>query len=194
MKSDIITVSSKGSHMETALRQAEKVAVYKELPDKAGLHLRLLTEEMMGLMRSIAGDLKGEFWIEDKDQVYELHLRVETQMNEYQRDQLISVSSEGKNEATRGFMGKLRAFFMPSSDKPVYMGLMFPDSAPMMYSTMSWSMEEYRRQLEQYREENKEGAQEAWDELEKSVVAHVADDVKVSIKGRIAEMTIFKKM
>ena len=36
--------------------------------------------------------------------------------------------------------------------------------------------------------------QEARDELEKSVVAHVADDVKVSIKGRVVEMIIYKKM
>ena len=34
----------------------------------------------------------------------------------------------------------------------------------------------------------------AWDELEKSVVARVADDVKVSIKGRTAEVTIVKKI
>ena len=41
---------------------------------------------------------------------------------------------------------------------------------------------------------NDSGAREAWDELEKSVVSHVADDVKVSIRGRNVEMTIFKKM
>ena len=38
-----------------------------------------------------------------------------------------------------------------------------------------------------------EAARQAWDELEKSVVAHVADDVKVSIRGSVVEMTIFKK-
>ena len=37
-------------------------------------------------------------------------------------------------------------------------------------------------------------AQEDWDELEKSVVARVADDVKVSIEGRTVEMTILKDM
>ena len=37
-------------------------------------------------------------------------------------------------------------------------------------------------------------ARKAWDELEKSVVARVADDVKVSIRGRVVEMTLLKKM
>ena len=37
-------------------------------------------------------------------------------------------------------------------------------------------------------------AKEAWDELEKSVVAKVADDVNVAIRGRTVEMTIVKKL
>ncbi len=39
-----------------------------------------------------------------------------------------------------------------------------------------------------------EKALQAWDELEKSVVAHVADDVKVSIRNQQVEMTIVKKL
>ncbi len=66
--------------------------------------------------------------------------------------------------------------------------------APQMYGSYQWSMEDYREQLRQYREQNAEGSQEAWDELEKSVVSRVADDVKVSILGRTVEMTIVKRM
>jgi hypothetical protein len=39
-----------------------------------------------------------------------------------------------------------------------------------------------------------EQAKEAYDELEKSVVTHVADEIKVSISGRDVEMVIYKKM
>ncbi|MBR2797884.1 MAG: hypothetical protein IKF99_08140 [Oscillospiraceae bacterium] len=63
-----------------------------------------------------------------------------------------------------------------------------------MYGNYEWSMEDYREQLRQYREQNAEGSQEAWDELEKSVVSRVADNVKVSILGRTVEMTIVKEM
>jgi hypothetical protein len=43
-------------------------------------------------------------------------------------------------------------------------------------------------------EANREGAASAWDELEQSVVIHIADEVKVSIRGREVTMTIYKKM
>jgi hypothetical protein len=42
-------------------------------------------------------------------------------------------------------------------------------------------------------DENMAGAAEAWDELEKSVVSNLADDVKVSINGRNVEMVILKQ-
>ena len=87
MKTDIIVVSSKGERMEAALNQAEKVAAYKSLSPKNTLHLRLLTEEMMGMMRSITGETQGKFWIEDEDGVYELHLQVSTRMNSEKREQ-----------------------------------------------------------------------------------------------------------
>ena len=41
MKTDEITVDSRGARMETALAQAEKVAVYKGLARKEALSLRL---------------------------------------------------------------------------------------------------------------------------------------------------------
>ena len=63
-----------------------------------------------------------------------------------------------------------------------------------MYNSYVWSMEDYRDQLRQYREQNQNEAKDAWDELEKSVVGHLADDVKVSIRGRTVEMTIVKKL
>ena len=53
MKSDSIIVSNKGLRMESALNEVEKIGNYKNLSPKQILHLRLLTEEMMGLMRSI---------------------------------------------------------------------------------------------------------------------------------------------
>ena len=78
MKTDVIVVSNKGEKMEEALNQAEKFAQFKGLDRKKALHLRLLTEEMMGMMRSITGETEGEFWIEDDTETAELHLRVRT--------------------------------------------------------------------------------------------------------------------
>ncbi len=193
MKTDIITITSKGGNMERALLEAEKTAVYKGLSQKNKLHLRLLTEEMLGMMRSIAGEVEGKFWIEDEDSVFQLHLKVNTGLNEKKREKLISASTSGKNEASKGLMGKLRSFFEPSDDIPLFLDSVAMDSPDGISDTV-WSMYSYRELLDRYVEEQRTGAVEAWDELEKSVVSHVADDVKVSIRGRDVEMVIYKKM
>ena len=51
MKTDVIAVSSKGNEIEEALLLADKVAAYKNLSPKGALHLRLLTEEAMGMLQ-----------------------------------------------------------------------------------------------------------------------------------------------
>lgn len=193
MKTDIIAIANDGNNIEEVLAQVDALAVYKKLSPENSLFLRLLAEETMALVRAITGEINGEFWIEDRDGVYELHLKADVLTDARKREQLLSASSTGKNEATRGFMGKIRAFFQPTADAPMFSSG-FAGGAPQMYGNYEWSMEDYREQLKRYREQNAQGAQEDWDELEKSVVAHVADDVKVSILGRSVEMTILKKL
>lgn len=194
MKTDVIRITSSGEQMELALKQADKVAVYKELSVKNATHLRLLAEEMMGMMRSIAGEIEGTFWIEDEDGVFQLHLQAETLLNAQKREKLISAASSGKNEAARGFMGKLRAFFEPDEDDlPLFFSPITADG-PDGINDVTWSMFTYREQLEQYMEEKRAGAAEAWDELEKSVISHMADDVKVNIRARKVDLTIVKKL
>ena len=51
MKSDIVHVSNKGDGLEEALRQTEATAVYRSLPKKDAIHLRLLTEEISACTR-----------------------------------------------------------------------------------------------------------------------------------------------
>ena len=199
MKSDVIAVSSRHDQIEEALKQAEKTAAFKGLSRKGTLHLVLLTEEMMGLMRSITGARTGLFWIEDQDGEYQLHLQVRKRLSGEEREQLLSVSSTGKNESASGLMGRLRDFFDWNSDEDLasYSGpLMMPDmyehsSAPTL--DWEWSMRRYESSL-YTRIENDPAAREAWDELEKSVVKNVADDVKVYIRNGVVEMVILKKL
>ncbi len=193
MKTDVMIVSGDEKQIEAMLSEVDKVAVYKNLSPKGALQLRLLAEEMMGLIRTITGKKEGEFWIEDSNGLFELHLKVRTLMDEIRREQMLSVSSTGENEATKSFLGWLSSFFEPTAGVPTFhtapMG-----AAPQMYGSLDWSMEDYRAQLQEYREQNKEGSIEAWDQLEKSVLAHVADDVKVSIRGRVVELIILKTL
>ena len=57
----------------------------------------------------------------------------------------------------------------------------------------TWSMQKYQRGLESMKQDNVE-PEEAWDELEKSIVANIADDVLVGIKNNTVELIIKKKL
>ena len=198
MKTDVISVSSRGSRMESALLQADKVAAYKGLSATDALHLRLLAEEALGLMRSITGEPDGFFWIEDRDDEYELHLQVQAALSEDRRARLLSVSSSGKNESAKGLMGRLRAFFDWDSDEDtaacssLFLPDMLESSSPML--DWEWSMKRYESILSSRIVQDAPGAQEAWDELEKSVVKNVADDVRVYIRSGTVELVILKKL
>ena len=198
MKTDVISVSGQKKMMETAIGQADKVAAYKGLSEKDAMHLRLLTEEMMGLMQSVTGASEGEFWIEDEDGEYRLHLLVRTLLSTEKKEQLLSVSASGKNESAKGLMGRLREFFDWGIDEDITSNSLFlPDmyehtSSPML--DWEWSMRQYETVLSARVAKEEPGAQEAWDELEKSVVKKVADDVKVYLRRGTAEMVILKKL
>ena len=200
MKTDVITVSNRGNQMEAALQQTEKVAAYKGLSEKSTLHLRLLTEEMMGLMRSITGATEFLFWIEDEDGEYQLHLQARKFLTGEEKEQLLSVSSTGKNESAKGLMGRLRDFFDWGSDGDLLSfssPLLLPDMIEQSTTPMldwEWSMRRYETMLSTKLEQNDPAVREAWDELEKSVVKNVADDVKVYIRGGNVELVILKKL
>ena len=200
MKTDMITVSSRGSRMEAAMDQVEKVIAYKGLSGKNALHLRLLAEEMMGLMRSVTGETDGQFWIEDEDNEYRLHLRVRVFLNSEKKEQLLAASSSGKNESAKGLIGRLRDFFNYAADEEftaysstLLLPEMYDHSATPLLD-WEWSMSRYETALSGLVKQNDPAAREAWDELEKSVVKNVADDVKVFIRGGVVEMVILKKL
>ena len=120
-------------------------------------------------------------------------------MTSTKREQLLSASTSGKNESATGLMGRLRDFFEQGSDEDiaaVSSPLLLPEMEGVFGASpldWEWSMTEYQRQLHTLVASSTR-AQAAWDELEKSVVTHVADYVRVSIRGRQVEMTIDKKL
>ena len=193
MKSELIVVSSKGRGMDAALALADNTASQMGLSPREALHMRLLVEEMMNMVRSIIGDLEGKFWIDTEDRAYRLYLQMASLLDTEQRRQLISASTSGKNEAHRGIMGKIRAFFepMPIEDTPAYLSGTIVGSGAN--EDLTWSMEAYRERLLN-RKDTSDEAQDEWDELEKSVVSHIADNVTVSIRNYNVELMIYKKL
>ena len=197
MRSDTIYVSNSGEGVEKALAQAEAVAVFKGLSKKDALHLRLLTEEMMGMLCALTGETDARFYIEDTDGDFRLHLVTETSMDSEKRKRLLDSSSTGKNAAAKGVMGKLRDLFErsfePLTDNvPSYyaIGWVGSDADPF---GMELPVYDEAWSLNRYRDAVRDDA-EAWDELEKSIVANLADEIRIGIRGGTVEMVIYKKI
>lgn len=198
MKSNICTIKKGGLGLETIMTEVEKVAAYNGLQKKEVLRLCLLAEELTGMLPELVENFDGCFWVENCENKYELHTEFFVDSLSLEKKQaLIAVSATKKNAAAKGFMGKIREIAQNmllnsevSSDEgyfaPEY--LIGYDSTDVSY-TYAWTLEHYIEQ-----QKNKaQSTEEAWDQLEKSIVAKLADDVVVGVRGKKVEIIIKKE-
>lgn len=164
MKTDVCRLKGKKTDFELAQRVAEKTAVYNELSKKQALQLRLLSEELVGMLPELLNKYSGEFWIENKGSNYEVHAVVNSAVYDTEeRKKVMSISSSGKNVATVGFMGKIRGIVdammlsMAEADAQTMTSTMDPyfmsNGHGMVYTT--WSLEQYKENLEYAEEEER---------------------------------------
>ncbi len=121
------------------------------------------------------------------------------------RDELVAVSKLGKNAAAKGVMGKIRAVAetmllvasdpsiqvpLPAGDYYDYHGfnMGFGYIDPTVYCetdySYSWSLFNYKTAVEEKEDE--------YAELERSIVAKLADDIIVGVRGKYVEIVVKK--
>ena len=195
MKTDIVELNKENDFLNEAIEQTEKAAKYGGLDSKQTIRLRLLTEELLNMLPEMLEYCKGEFWVENEKKEYTLCVNVTLDdILDADRDMLMSVSTSGKNAAAVGIMGKIRAvtemmlvdYINAQAENPYnfYNMGMEPD----MYNYVNaWTLEQYRRSAQE-KEEN----HAVWDELEKSIIANLADDVIVGIIGKKVDIKVKK--
>ena len=205
MKSNICKLNKGLTCLEAVLAEVEKVTSYNGLEDKKALRLRLLAEELCGMLSGLIENFSGEFWAENDGDNYELHVELKADdMSLDLRDELISVSKSGKNAAAKGIMGKIKAVAetmllvasdssMPLPTEAFYdyhgynMGFGYIDPAISFESgyVYSWSLYNYKTAVEEKEED-------AYAELERSIVAKLADDIIVGVRGKNVEIIVKK--
>ena len=196
MKTNVVKVDNTGNGVNGALREAERYAEYQHLSAKDALHVRLLAEEMMGMVRSIVGQFDAEFWVEGEDKDVTLCLEAETIVDYEKKEKLLAASTSGKNYAERSFMGKVAGLieyclgsYEGLDAVPLYNDYMIGEVAGYDYDRM-WSLSSMRGDLENHLTVPEKKAE--WDELEKSIVAKLADEVLVGVKARKVQLIIKK--
>ncbi len=205
MKSNICKLNEDLACLEALLAEVEKVTAYNGLEDKKALRLRLLAEELCGMLPGLIVNFSGEFWAENEGDDYELHVELKADdMNIDLRDELISVSKSGKNAAAKGIMGKIRAvaetMLLAASDPTLQtlsagefydyygynmgFGYIDPTIAVETEYLYSWSLFNYKTAVEEKEDE--------YAELERSIVAKLADDIIVGVRGKNVEIVVKK--
>ena len=197
MKSNVCKIEKGTKDLDAIFKECEKVSEYNGLNHKQALGLRLLCEEMDGMLPNITEDFDGELWIEFEDGVCKVNISIQIpEFNVEKKEELIGIAKNKKNAAAVGIVGKIRDsienFFLDEesmealalSSGTFSLGTGYSEGVDYAYI---WRLDEYRSTVK------KEEQTEVWDELEKSVIASVADDVIVGVKGRKADIIIVKK-
>ena len=192
MKSNVCKIKNGTKDLAAILNESERVAEYNGLTHKQTLQLRLICEEVDGMLPNVISDFEGDIWIEFEDGVCNVNVSIEIpKLDIDEKEALINIAKNKKNAAATGIVGKIR-----NSIEDFFMKKETVDSFALTMSSVGysegvdytylWVLDEYRNSVE------KEKQAEAWDELEKSVIASVADDVIVGVRGRCAEIEIIK--
>ena len=76
MKSNVCKIEKGTRDLSAILKESEKVAVYNELNHKQTLQLRLICEEIDGMLPKIIDDFEGAFWIDFEDGVCKVNVSI----------------------------------------------------------------------------------------------------------------------
>ena len=204
MVSDKFMVNSDAERMNAARYATESFAWRIKLNKRDALRLDLLVEETLGMVKAMLDDFYGQIWFVGDDKRCEIHFEATANMDADKKQELLSVSHTGKNASAKGFMAKLgevvsgalygfgQTFALYGQEVIQYGVVHTPDTfAPSLDMMPIWTLSAYRNNLQQARGSDG-AAEEAWDELEKSIVASIADDVVVGIKGDHIKLVITK--
>ena len=194
MISNVCKIENGTRDLADILKECNKVAEYNGLTTKQTLQLRLICEELDAMLPNIIEEFDGDFWIEYENGECKVNALIDIpELTAERKSKLIEVATSKKNAFAVGIVGKIRSaienLFLSKEYFETYdMARLF--NAGVEYSVglspvYSWSLNNYRNVV---KKENVED----WDELEKSIIANLADDVAVAVKGKNVEIVISK--
>ncbi|MBQ6537788.1 MAG: hypothetical protein IJL75_02665 [Eubacterium sp.] len=209
MKSETIRIEGKQTK---EIRIADFVEGYckdKGYDNKTSLRMRLLAEELVCLISSMEMEIEGDFFVESDEKEINLRLNMRTFLYPERKKELMSLATVEKKKP-KGVLGKLSQVvqgFLAGMDEDEVHQMQLAKSIPygmygmtgscmgnqMMESMTAWSLQRYRDAIDESIQ-NDNNEEEEKDELEKSVLANIADEVSVEIKSNKVLLSVVKKV
>ena len=77
MKSNVCKIDKGTQDLEAIFKESEKVAIFNGLTHKQTLQLRLLCEELDGMLPNIVEVFEGDFWIEFENGICKINSSIQ---------------------------------------------------------------------------------------------------------------------
>ncbi len=173
MESEHIIIQDVREHYERLDSILEDYIIRTDLKGKKNMHFSLLAEEAVRLAKAIINDQNTiEIWFEGDNRLSEIFIKTTGKLNDVQQDELISMSSSGENDIKETFFDIIKSKFTGERET-------------------SWSLADYEAELRLKKEQDKLSI-EAWDNLERSLLANLATDISIEVSDKGALMIIAK--
>ena len=111
IRTDRLTLSQYDGYIEQ-LKAVNKKAVrfvgYHQFEASDANIIYILSEELMNFAHMVLGELSGSFWLEGTEKKVQIHLKERVSVNIDARDVFMDLSSSDKNEADMGLIDRIR--------------------------------------------------------------------------------------
>ena len=156
------------------VKATEQFGSRLKLRPKNVMQLQLISEELIGIVRNIIEDARATFWIDGTGLLCRIHLHMPTSVESAEYQKLISLSTSGKNEAVQNLSGKIWQMTMNGI-------LQKKDDEDKKGRSYTWSLREFESTGDTSL-------------LGESILASMANDVKVKVTKKSVELIVIKKM
>ena len=191
IKSLICPIEGYSWEVERALNEVDSFSRYQSLGARQSEKLRLIGEELLGMVSGMLDVETGRFWIEKDGDDYTVNLAAQTIVGIKAKEILDTAS---KNTEYKGLSGLLRRAIDT-------MAQMYRDSGagyemteqidcalagtePISDEELAWSLAKYTESVE------RDEKAEAWDELELSVLKKTSKDIVVSYRNNRVDIKV----
>ena len=189
MKSNSINITRDQDSLNKILIETQKTSEYAGLNAKQSLRTRLIAEELIGMLKELSENFEGDFLVEQEGTSFDFITRIylHESMDMETKQKFIDVSTDKKNASAKGIMGKIR---------DIVENMLYPENALYASTFVAYQLETAVLMndcwtLSRYKDAQRDN-EEPWDELEKSIIANLADEVTVAVKGNNVEIVITK--
>ena len=183
IKSLICPIEGYSWDVERALNEVDGFSRYQGLGARQSENLRLIGEELLGMVGGLLEVQDGRFWIEKDEDDYTVNLAARTIVGARAKEILDSTSKNKEYKGFRGLMKKaLDQMESMVRDSGADYGMADVDAALAGTAVISeeellWSLARYSESVE------RDEKASAWDELELPVLKKFSKDIIISYRN-----------